>query len=214
MTSKFIAAISMSKRQWAILAAFGAVLLLMRMASSPIAALAGGGAQSTGSPAQERVFQVREFKDMPVIVREARNYKSETWHKDLEIEVKNVSTKPIYYMLVHLMFPDDSARSGVKVGIRLVFGKEENSDFDRDPGPDDPHLSPGEVFIFTIPSDESKWLEARQRKYPEVHNHIVFRFDVISFGDGTGFIGESGRNYRTKTSRLRAPQDCELDRGD
>ena len=43
---------------------------------------------------------------MPLVVTEVRNLQSETWHKDLEIEVKNISDKPIYSILAFLAFDD------------------------------------------------------------------------------------------------------------
>jgi len=35
---------------------------------------------------------------MPVRVREVKDLQSETWPNDLEIEVENVSSKPIYFI--------------------------------------------------------------------------------------------------------------------
>ena len=35
---------------------------------------------------------------MPVRVREVKDLRSETWPNDLEIEVENVSSKPIYFI--------------------------------------------------------------------------------------------------------------------
>jgi hypothetical protein len=59
-------------------------------------------AQSSNSSTQERKLKLKTFKDMPVAIHEVRKLQSETWHKDLEIEVKNISDKPIYFMGVYL----------------------------------------------------------------------------------------------------------------
>src|SRR5258708_18460923 len=56
---------------------------------------------------QERPFKMRDFKDLPLAVRQVRNLQSDLWHKDLEIEVKNNSTKPIYSILAYLEIPHE-----------------------------------------------------------------------------------------------------------
>jgi hypothetical protein len=42
-----------------------------------------------------RKIKVRDFKEMPVAVVEVRNLDSGKWYEDLQIELKNVSSKPI-----------------------------------------------------------------------------------------------------------------------
>ena len=44
---------------------------------------------------------------MPLTIVKVRNLQSDTWYNDLGIEVKNVSSKPIYFILAYLIFPDD-----------------------------------------------------------------------------------------------------------
>ncbi len=79
-------------------------------------------AQSPEAATQERNLKLKTFKGMPVVVHKVRNLKSDTWHKDLEIEVKNVSNKPIYFMLAYLIFPDQPVPGDGQAGIRLMYG--------------------------------------------------------------------------------------------
>jgi hypothetical protein len=59
-------------------------------------------------PAGGRSYEARTFKDAPVVVTDVRNLQrnDENWFRDLEIEVKNVSQKPVYYILLVVGFPD------------------------------------------------------------------------------------------------------------
>jgi hypothetical protein len=45
-------------------------------------------------------------RQIPVRVTNLRNLQNEDWLKDLEIEVENISTKPIYCLVVYIRFPD------------------------------------------------------------------------------------------------------------
>jgi hypothetical protein len=166
-----------------------AAVLVMRAMLTP------GAAQSTS---QERKLRTREFRNMPLVVREVRNLQSDTWHKDLEIEVKNVSTKPIYSIFANLVAPDDRVEGEVVYvyGIVLQFGARENSDVKRIADPQDQHLDPGGTFVLTIPEQYKKGLKALHEKHQELTKKWELHFAVISFGDGTGFEIDHFRDYR------------------
>ncbi len=149
---------------------------------------------------EARTFKTKDFKDLPVVVTHVRNLQSETWHKDLEIDVKNVSAKPIYSILAYLIFPDDSVPSG-ESGIRLLFGNRKNIDVRRIAAPEDPHLDPSETFIFTIPEQFKKGLKAMHEKSPQATKKLLLRFSIISFGDGTGFWIDQLRDFRKGSKR-------------
>lgn len=159
--------------------------------------------------AEERKFKVEEFKDMPLEVQQVRNLQSDTWTKHLEIEVKNVSAKPIYFILAYLIFPDDKNAPG-EVGIRLTFGKRENILIRHIAEPADPHLDPDETYVFTIPEPYRRGFEGRQKRFPDAYKN--FRLDVmlVSFGDGTGWEIGQPRDKRKKTSALGMPNRLDL----
>lgn len=171
---------------------------------------AQGTAQSNESQAQERKLKIKDFADMPVVVREVRNLQSKTWHKDLEIEVKNVSDKPIYFILAYLIFPDDKATNG-EVGVRLTYGTPENIRIRRIADSKDLHLDPGETYVFTVPVMFRKGFEARHKKYTGLDKNLLLRFALISFGDGTGFeVGEPRDLRLKKSSSLEATESHTL----
>ena len=121
-------------------------------------------AQSTNISTEDRKFKSKEFVDMPVRVREVRNLQSETWHNDLEIEVENVSSKPIYFINAVLEFPDAPAPNGEKSGIVLKYGKLENMDVGRYAKAEDEHLDPGKTLILGVAKIYRKGLLAKQEK--------------------------------------------------
>jgi hypothetical protein len=153
-----------------------------------------GMVQPQESSNAERKLKITEFKDMPLLVQRVRNLQSDTWNKDLEIEVKNVSTKPIYFILAYLIFPDDKSAAG-EVGFPLTFGKRENILIRRLAEPEDTHLDPDETYVFTIPELHRRGFEGRDRKFPNAYKN--FRLDVmlVSFGDGTGWEVGEPRNH-------------------
>ena len=77
----------------------------------------------------------REFKDIPLAITKVSKLQSDTWYKDLEIEVKNISSKPIYFILAYLDFPDVPVPADGVYGIALEFGARRNIDYRNDPDP-------------------------------------------------------------------------------
>ena len=74
------------------------------------------------SDSQEKTFETRDFKDMPLAIVKGRNLQSDTRYKDLGIEAKNVSSKPIYFILAYLIFADDKRHGNGESGITLEYG--------------------------------------------------------------------------------------------
>jgi len=152
-------------------------------------------AQSPDSASQERQLRVKEFKDMPILVRKTRNLDKDTWYKDLEIEIKNVSGKPIYGIHANLSLPDAVIGNG-RYGIPLVFGKSGNADIRNLADPADDHLDPGEIYVLTIPADLQRGLERHHQTMPWTVKRLELSFSLISFGDRTGFDSTRFVDYR------------------
>src|SRR5438309_244653 len=93
---------------------------------------------------EKRTLKTREFKDMPLKFQAIRNVDSETWYKDLQIEVKNIGTKPIYGILAFLEFPDHKP-GGRDIGMVLSYGELKYWDIDVLADPQDLHLDPGQT---------------------------------------------------------------------
>jgi hypothetical protein len=167
-------------------------------------------AQSPESVTQERNLKLKTFKGMPVVVHKVRNLGSGGWHKDLEIEVKNISNKPIYFMLAYLIFPDQPVPGDGQAGIRLMYGdSKRNGLIDKAAHPEDEHLEPGETYVFTIPEIDRKGLEVRDKKFPERNKKIELKFAMINFGDRTGFEAGSFIDLRG-TSLSPSPPEKQI----
>jgi hypothetical protein len=163
-------------------------------------------AQSPNCFIEERKLKLKTFKDIPVAIHQVRKLQSETWHKDLELEIKNISDKPIYFIGAYLMFPDESVPSG-KSGIPLLYGDSKNAHISWYADPGDKHLAPGETYVFTIPEIYRKGLKAKHEKHKEVTKNLELEIAMISFGDGTGFEAGMSRDYRGKKSALSPPTE-------
>jgi hypothetical protein len=145
---------------------------------------------------EKRSVKVREFKDMPLKVQAIRNLDKETWHKDLQIEVKNIGTKPIYSVLAYLEFLDQKPPDDSVTAIILRFGERKYIDIRVVGDPQDSHINPGDTYVFTIEDKYRKGLAIKHEKSPELFTHMELRFNLISFGDGTGFEVGDPTDYR------------------
>src|SRR5438132_8912655 len=125
------------------------------------------------SDQEKRILKTREFKDMPLKVHAIRNLQSDTWHKDLEIEVKNIGTKPIYSILAYVEFPDHKS-GGRDTGIVLRFGERKYIDVSVIGDPQDPHLDPGQNYVFTIPEEVRKGLAIQHERASEEFKKFDF----------------------------------------
>ena len=161
-------------------------LLHLLLVSASVVVLIKVGILLSTAQSEERKLKNKEFAGMPVRVRKVKNVQSETWPRDLEIEIENVSNKPIYFINGVLAFPDDPAPDGIS-GILLQYGKLENLDIAKLADPEDEHLDPGKTVTLVVSDVYRNGLLAKQKRAPGNLKKLEFWFDTISFGDGTGF---------------------------
>ena len=192
MYARVIAAISANRRLWITLLVFAALPLLIRTAWTSTSA------QPTVSSGQEREFKLhREYKDLPLEFH-VKNLQSKDWLKDLEVEIKNVGKKPIYSVLAYLIFPDD--KRAEEVGIPLDYGNPKNVRLDRYAEAMDPHIDPGDVYVFKIDEDLQQGFDSNVKEHPEAYKKFELLFEIISFGDGTGLVNGGSQDYRKSSS--------------
>lgn len=190
--------------------------------SLPCLILCGVNAFPTAAqaPAKERNIAQKTFRGMPVIISRIKNlHDGEDWLRDLEIEVRNVSRQPIYFMSLMVEFPDIAAppaeprADGLTparsiVGFTLDYGDDNLMHVARVATPADKALRPGESYVFRVPRERVSGLENMKKRLnfsPEATKNILIYFDTVSFGDGSGFI--AGRKVSfTKTAKKKSPQ--------
>jgi hypothetical protein len=200
----------MSPRQTTAISLTKRLFLLVIVGTASVFLIKGiyslGLAQSSEAPAQERKLKVTELKDMPLEVK-VKNLQSKTWHKDLEIEVKNISGRPIYYILAHLQFPDDPPPQPNSVwGISLHYGKRENIMISHLADPDDEHLDPEKSYVFKFPEELRAGFEKRHKENPGVDKNVVLEVALVSFGDRTGWELGQPRDKRNISAASDQPK--------
>jgi hypothetical protein len=136
-------------------------------------------------------------------LREVRHLDSENWYNDLEIEFKNISSKRIYYVVGYLDFPDVPVAAGGIYGIPLLFGADKNMNYHSIADPDDPYIKPGEPLVFTIAESLRQGLKTEYEKSPDLMRKLELRLNLISFGDGTGFVAERFRDEKIKKAHAK-----------
>jgi hypothetical protein len=166
----------------------------------------------TQSEKKEREIKTRTFHGMPLKVKEIRNLqKEENWFRDLEIEVENISDKPIYYIGLIIEFPDihpslfdPTSPANATTGVWLAFGPPRLGDVKNLATPDDISLKPGETYVFKMTEGWALGFESIKKTKnlpPQAMDKLDLEFEVISFGDGTGYISGERRVYPKKKER-------------
>lgn len=166
-----------------------------------LALLTPGG--STQSSQAERKAEIRKFERAPVVITEVRNLQNENWLRDLEVEVKNVSEKPVYFIHVSLLLPDmpvdppEPRADGLKpsrviAGFPLDYGDGRFINLKELSSPQDVPLMPGETYVLRVPDMHVKGLENMKRRKGvgnEVTKRVEIEVNTVSFGDGSGYYG-------------------------
>lgn len=139
---------------------------------------------------EERVIEVLNDNHPAVKISAIRNYRKKTWLHCLEIEVTNISNKPIYYLNLGLSFPE-MRRGDAPIGDYFRFGSFNGGLFAHQPKPEDPSIKPGEKYVFRFQKDRIEVYE-QMAKYGDFDHSVTKRLELeielISFGDGTGFM--------------------------
>src|ERR1044071_5231810 len=78
-------------------------------------------------PVAAQTPEARQIKIMrpynhPVAIKEIRNLQGRDFLRNLEIEVQNVSNKPIYYVSLYLRFPDIEIKPRTHYTFDLIYG--------------------------------------------------------------------------------------------
>ncbi|HKR21952.1 MAG TPA: hypothetical protein VJS17_05115 [Pyrinomonadaceae bacterium] len=147
-----------------------------------------------------RLFENRIPDHLPIKVKikrekekRFRDLENQNWVRDLELEVKNVGEKPIYFLFFYVVIPD--AKIGDKPqGLSIVYGRAALSDLNNEPTADDVPINPGETKVLMIEDAGLKsWDDQITRRLlpARVRGARLIIQDLI-FGDGTGFKSTGG----------------------
>jgi hypothetical protein len=149
----------------------------------------------TGRAQSGRAEKVVEDKipgHVPVKVK-VKNLEHEHWARDLEVEVRNTGSKPIYSLDFFIVMPEALGPDGNPLGFGFNYGRAALGDISERPTPEDIPIKPGETHTFRIEEKFAKGWEKHQadNKVPEP-TRFQLKFSLVTFGDGTGLLGTSG----------------------
>jgi hypothetical protein len=170
-------------------------------------------AQST----EERVLEDKIPKHLPIKVKikkekekAFKDLQNEKWARDLELEITNISNKPIYYLSLLLLLPETKAPNGRQIVFPLRYGRGELIDFRTQLQPADVPLAPGESYVLKIPYREAKgWENFQSKENKPAPKKVQLKFQLLNFGDGTGFMRNDGAPIPNASYKRFA--DCPAD---
>lgn len=147
-----------------------------------------------------RLFENRVPEHLPIKVKikretekKFRDLNNDNWARDLELEVKNVGEKPIYFLWFLIEVPEAKIADGHQV-FTIIYGRLLLADPNNRPTAEDVPIEPGETKVLPIEDVGVRgWDDARARGLvpPRIHGvRVVIQY--LSFGDGTGFFGTTG----------------------
>jgi hypothetical protein len=171
------------------------------------------GAQST----EERELEDRIPKHLPIKIKikkekekEFKDLKNEKWVRGLQLEVTNVGDRPIYLLRFLVVLPEVTDETGYNVGFILHYGRIQLGALETKAGPDDVPIKPGETHVFKVGEGQVLGWESYARKHDKLQpKKIVLKFQMLSFGDGTGFQDNTGSAFPPAQSRTAGVGRCE-----
>lgn len=173
----------------ALLAAFVAVCVVGIVSST---------AQSTQDDAKdERKFENTIPAHVPLRVKlkneqSFKNHKNKKWLRELEVEVKNTGSKPIYYLCLSVGMPDVIVQ-GDQYGTRVIYGRRELLKLANPIRSDDVPILPGESVVLKVSEKKVRGYEKfRDRENRDDAKKVQFNLVLINFGDGTGLATYQG----------------------
>lgn len=147
-----------------------------------------------------RLFENRVPEHLPIKVKiklekekRFRDLENDNWARNLELEVKNVGEKPIYFLWFYLEVPEAKIADSHQA-FTIMYGRMALADLNNRPTADDVPIEPGEAKVLTIEDTGIRgWEAAKSHKLLPLRIHGVrLNIQYLSFGDGTGFFGKTG----------------------
>ena len=162
-------------------------------------------------PQDERVFKNEIPEHVPVRVKlksgkSFKDLKNKGWARELEMEVKNTGSKPIYYLHVVLVMPDVRV-GGYPLSMRTTYGRKALGLPETPVRPDDvPVLLSGQSLTVKLPESQARAYERARglegRPDPTI---VEFEMQAVKFGDGTSFRGRAGKEWHEAKEKETTP---------
>lgn len=178
-----------------------ALLRLLPLSLIMSAVIVTGGALTIDRPASSQGLTIRQIKikrnaDHPVTIRQIRNAQNPQFLQDVEIEIQNVSTKPIYYVRLYVRFPGIEVEPKRYYAFSLYYGDPKFDPVDRLADPQDEPIPVGGTVTLKVPDrirEGFAWYKTQKNLPATATNIVEIQLEEVSFGDGTGY--DYGKPY-------------------
>ncbi len=149
---------------------------------------------------EERELEDKIPKHLPIKVKikkekekAFKDLKNEKWVRDFQLEITNTGNKPIYFLSLSITLPELTAPDGKNIGLVVHYGRGQLINVETKATRDDIPIMPGETYVFSFPGIVvESWEGFKQREKKPDPKKLILRFQALSFGDGTGFVGRNG----------------------
>jgi hypothetical protein len=193
------------------------VLLLSFTCLAAIFFINGRLAPSIAQSNEERELKDTIPKHLPIKVKikkekekAFKDLKNEKWLRDFELEVTNTGDKPIYFLSLNIILPEIKAPDGNNMGFPLHYGRSALGSIETKAGPDDIPIKPGETYVFSLSEIRVlNWERFRREENKPDAKKLILRFQILSFGDGTGFMRSDGIAVPHLTNERSSLDRCE-----
>lgn len=150
---------------------------------------------------EERIINKIPQK-LPIKV-EIINGDSENLLSEVRIKVTNTGEKPIYFLKFFISTTEDFlSPNGNQYGFALSYGRKELITFGELANEDDIPLKKGEYHEFKVSDREvNNFSETLRQSFRSEPEKYLLEFQLLNFGDGTGFWGSRGKSFSTNIGR-------------
>lgn len=131
------------------------------------------------------------YPNKVVEVLEIRNINSKHFPLDLEIEIKNISDKPIYGLTLDLLFRQSKDDHRTPHGLTIFYGRRELFQIRNMATSADVPIRPKETIVLKAQTKmaEAFYTAIQKGSMPlEKTTLMTLVFQTINFGDGTGAL--------------------------
>ncbi len=199
------------------LVALSAALLSMLIVSSAISIVS-----STAQSTEERELEDKIPKHLPIKVKikkekekAFKDLNNEKWLRDFELEITNTGQKPIYFLSLSITLPEITAPDGRNMGFTIHYGRSLLGNIKTKAEPDDIPIRPGETYVFSFPDIQvTSWARFRRRENKPNPKKLILNFQILSFGDATGFAGHEGTALPHPQNGRSSLERCKPDLSD
>ena len=167
--------------------AFSIPIIAVACIVLPLLALAG--AQQL---AQERKYEVldKSFPEGALKITKTNNLQSTSFPDDFEIEVENISGKPIYFISVAIVMAnakDIRTSKPQSYMFKMTYGDRRLVNFKEEITAKDLPLESGQkVILKTNTKSPPDWAD-KEKRFEETRSFTIIP-QVVNFGDGSGHV--------------------------